>query len=166
MIRILIKGLIFTLWFISGCSHGNDSSFTGSGTIEATEIIISAKTGGEMLRLSFLEGDRVEKDRVLAEIDVENLKLQKNVTAAGLSEVKWNEKIVQKDIETSSEVVKQASLMLASVQKTYGRTAHLLDEHAATQEQMDKAETERDLAVSRLSRREKPSLTALLRYRW
>ncbi|MFC1528815.1 HlyD family secretion protein [Candidatus Latescibacterota bacterium] len=155
MNRLLTTGLIVTIWLISGCSDENDSSFSGSGTIEATEIRISAKTGGEVLKLAFLEGDTVEKNQVLAEIDVENLKLQHNVTAAGLTEVKWNEKIVQKDIETSSEAVKQASITLTNIQRTYDRIAHLVDQNAATQEQMDKAETESQLAVSRLHASEK-----------
>ena len=151
MTKILPAAMILSLWLATGCKNGKNTRFTGSGTIEATEITVSAKTRGEVLKLNFMEGDIVQKGRTLAEIDVEQIKLQKDVAAAGLSELEWNKKIVRKDFETSSETLIQASITLANIQKNRKRIINLLAENAATQEQMDKIETEHDLAASRFS---------------
>jgi len=155
MNRLMTAGMILIVCFLHGCDNGSELTLTGSGTIEATEVMVSAKTRGEVVRIVFNEGDSVEKGDILAEIDVEQLALQKNVTAAGLSELDWNEKIIRKDMETSSEGVKQAEVTLANVEKNRTRTANLLKDNAATQERMDSIETERELAVSRLRAAEK-----------
>lgn len=155
MNKILTTGAIVSILFLFGCENNKDNAFTGSGTIEATEVTVSAKTRGEVLRLLFQEGDSVTKGDTLAMINIEQLKLQKDVTAAGLSELEWNKKILEQDMETASEAVKQASISLENISKNRDRIANLLKENAATQEQMDKIETEFQLAVSRLKAAEK-----------
>jgi len=155
MNKILLSVMMAIVLLTYGCETENNTPFTGSGTIEATEIMVSAQTRGEIKHLTFQEGDSVIKGSILAEIDVEQLVLQRNVTAAGLSELAWNEKIVQKEIEASSETVKQASITLSNIQKNRDRIAHLFNENVATQEQLDKIETERELALSKLHAAEK-----------
>ena len=150
MIKNVPIFIISTIWLLSGCEKAKDSAFTGSGTIEATEIRVSAKTAGQIKQITFDEGDTATKGIMLAEIDVESIKLQRDVTAAGLAELEWNEKILHKDIDTASETVKQASITLANLRKTHDRITGLFKENAASREQVDKAEMEFALAESRL----------------
>jgi len=55
---------------ISGCNKNNykDKVF-GSGTIEATEINVSAKVVGRISTLAIKEGDRVNKGQLIAKLD-------------------------------------------------------------------------------------------------
>ncbi|HUT63207.1 MAG TPA: efflux RND transporter periplasmic adaptor subunit [Anaerolineae bacterium] len=150
MNRILTAAVIVAIWSIYGCENGEESHFTGSGTIEATEIMVSAMTRGKVNHFTLKEGDYVNKGYIIAEIDVESLELQRAVTASGLGELEWNKKIVEKELETAAEAITQAEITLSGVQKNHDRIAHLFKDNAATMEQMDKSDTELELAVSRL----------------
>ena len=155
MNRILTAAVIVAIWSIYGCENGEESHFTGSGTIEATEIMVSAMTRGKVNHFTLKEGDYVNKGYIIAEIDVESLELQRAVTASGLGELEWNKKIVEKELETAAEAITQAEITLSGVQKNHDRIAHLFKDNAATMEQMDKSDTELELAVSRLRSAEK-----------
>ena len=155
MNRILTAAVIVAIWSIYGCENGKESHFTGSGTIEAIEIMVSAMTRGKVNLFTLKEGDYVNKGYIIAEIDVESLELQRAVTASGLGELEWNKKIVEKELETAAEAITQAEITLSSVQKNHDRIAHLFKDNAATMEQMDKSDTELELAVSRLRSAEK-----------
>ena len=155
MNRILTAAVIVAIWSIYGCENGEESRFTGSGTIEATEIMVSAMTRGKVNLFTLKEGDYVNKGYIIAEIDVESLELQRAVTASGLGELEWNKKIVEKELETAAEAITQAEITLSNVQKNHDRIAHLFKDNAATMEQMDKSDTDLELAVSRLRSAEK-----------
>ena len=98
--------------FSYGCRQEDDVAFTGSGTFEATEFTISAQTRGKIKILYFEEGNSVNEDAVMAEIDVEQLLLQKDLAAEEIGEIDWNDKIIQSDIETAEETVHQAEISL------------------------------------------------------
>jgi len=46
---------------MSGCRPQNEQSFAGSGIIEATEVIVSSQSQGELVTISFKEGDAVTR---------------------------------------------------------------------------------------------------------
>jgi len=139
-----------TICLLYGCSNGIEQSFTGSGTFEATEVLVSTQSNGEIKSIVFKEGDRVTKGQLLAEIDAENLHLQRDVTAAGLDELSWNEKAVERETAAALEAVNQAKATLANLRKTRDRIANLFEQGAATRDRLDKAETEFSVALSRL----------------
>ena len=141
---------IVTICLLYGCNNGIEQSFTGSGTFEATEVLVSAQSNGEIKSIVFIEGDRVTKGQLLAEIAAENLHLQRDVTAAGLDELSWNEKAVERETAAAIETVNQAKATLANLRKTRDRIANLFEQGAATRDRLDKAETEFSVALSRL----------------
>jgi len=55
--------------FLMGCSGGDGSSISASGTIEATEITLSAQAGGQVKRIVADEGDIVRIGDTLLVID-------------------------------------------------------------------------------------------------
>ncbi|MCE5250162.1 efflux RND transporter periplasmic adaptor subunit [bacterium] len=141
---------ICVLFLIGGCKNGNEQAFTGSGTFEATKVLVSSQSAGELKGVFFEEGDLVAKDKTLAETDVENLRLQRNVTAASLDELEWNTKTSDREIAAATEQVTQASATLDNTRRTRDRLASLFEQGAATRETLDKAETELTVAASRL----------------
>jgi HlyD family secretion protein len=46
-----------------------DPSLTASGTIEATEVVVSSKVAGHILKINYDEGDTVQQKAVIAQID-------------------------------------------------------------------------------------------------
>lgn len=73
-------GYLFLLTFLLswGCKdHSND--YSAQGIFEAEEIVVSAVTSGELLRLDVSEGDQLEKGQVVGLIDTTFLALQKDL---------------------------------------------------------------------------------------
>ena len=155
MNKNLLITAVFIICSVGGCKNNEDNSFAGSGIIEATEITVSAEAQGKLLSLAVEEGDTVQKDQVIAKIDVEKVALQKDVILADLADISWSEKILEKEIAVAEEMVSQASITLANVQKTRDRISNLFNKNAATKDQLDKAETELALSTSRLHSAEK-----------
>ena len=143
--KILAVALIFLFVALAaGCGREKPQGFAGSGTLEATEVTVSAQTGGQIVRLTKEEGDAVAAGDTLARLDVEKLQLQRSQLAAGLDEVRANR-------IPAAESVRQASDNLANIEKSYKRISGLLDKGTATQQQYDDAATKFRVASSQLA---------------
>jgi HlyD family secretion protein len=132
-------------WFVclEGCGGEKPPGFAGSGTLEATEVMVSAQTPGQLLRLMKDEGDEVSSGDTLATIDVEKLDLERRQLMATLDEIATGRKPI-------TEAVKQATDNLENIEKTYRRIAALFEKGTATQQQYDDASTKYRLAQSQL----------------
>ncbi len=126
-----------------GCGREKPAGFAGSGTLEATEVRVSAQTPGQILRLAKEEGEETAAGDTLAAIDVEKLVLQRRQLFASIDEIRANRKPV-------AESVKQAKENLENIEKTYRRISGLFDKGTATQQQLDDASTKHKLAASQL----------------
>lgn len=129
---------------IGGCGREKPAGFSGSGTLEATEVTVSAQTGGQIVRLTKEEGDAVAAGDTLARVDVEKLQLQRKQLVAGLDEVRANR-------IPAAESVRQAADNLANIEKNYKRMSGLLEKGTATQQQYDDASTKYRVAASQLA---------------
>jgi HlyD family secretion protein len=154
MRNIILPAALLLVMF-SGCGEKRKSSFAGSGTIEATEVTVSARTRGELKSVSFKEGDTVKKDQVLAEIDMKNLSLQRSASAAALNEIDAGRKTVEQEIAAAEETLGQAKISWENARVTRDRIAGLQKEGAATADRLDRVETEYALAESRVRAAEK-----------
>lgn len=139
MIVVILAAVIF-----AGCGQKTGPGFLGSGTLEATEVDVSALTGGTLLELTREEGQMVDRGDLLARIDVEKLEIQRRQQAAALEEVRANR-------VSAGASVAQASETLANTQVQYRRIKKLHAGGAATQEQYDDITTRLKLAKSGLS---------------
>jgi HlyD family secretion protein len=124
---------ILLLAFVS-CSKKEKEQITGSGNMEATEVLISAKTAGQVLKLFVEEGSEVQEGQVIAIIDTEKVFLQKQQLLAGLDELRLN-------IRNAQRVASLANDNLINAKKKYERIKALLAESSATQQQYDDVET-------------------------
>jgi len=103
------------------------------GTLEATEVVVSAENGGRLLRFSPLEGAHLATGDVVAEVDATPVALQLAQASA------------QRDFSTSQSKQAGAQLDVLQVQldvaqRNYERTKRLFDQQAATAQQLDQAE--------------------------
>jgi HlyD family secretion protein len=75
IIIIIVIGLMVLaglLWFYFSRNAGQ--SLTASGTIEATEVVVSSKTVGKVLEVKVEEGDKVKSGDLIAQIDPRDAK--------------------------------------------------------------------------------------------
>ena len=103
------------------------------GNFEATEVVVSAQTSGQLQRFTPVEGARIERGAVVAVVDTTQLALQRQ------------QSIAQRAAAGSRAVEVAAQLRALEAQRdvaqrTYERTQRLFAEKAATAQQLFQAE--------------------------
>ncbi|RPH97070.1 MAG: HlyD family efflux transporter periplasmic adaptor subunit, partial [Calditrichaeota bacterium] len=116
------------------CTESTDNAITGSGTLEAREVLVSAKQNGQILQLLVNEGDAVTTGQLIAQLDMEKYSIQRRQTTAGLDELRLN-------MENAQRAAASAHDLLQNTEKKYLRTQALLAEGSVTQQQFDDIET-------------------------
>lgn len=151
--RLLL--LIIAVAAAPGCKKEIPAGFMGSGTLEATEVRISALIMGTILELPKEEGDLVAPDEMLAQIDVEKLSLQRNQVQAGFKEIDAGE------IAADAAIV-QAEEHYENIKKKHDRIQALFKAGSTTRQRLDDITTQLETARSRLTsaRSQKPLLAA------
>lgn len=122
---------VLTLLTLAGCARGPQPD--AYGTMEATEVVVGAETGGRLTVFTPVEGQRLAAGAVVAQVDPTPLTLQLAQASA------------QQAYSSSrgTETTRQLGVLQAQVdiaQRTYERTRRLFDQQAATAQQLDQAE--------------------------
>ncbi len=130
--RMIIAGIL--VMYLSSCDRQQNRTISGSGTIEATEVLVSAKTAGEVTDIWVKEGDLVKEGQRLAQIDSEKVHLSKQQLLAGLLELRLN-------LDAGRRSAQLAKDHLDNTAKKFQRIKTLLAEGSATQQQYDDLET-------------------------
>lgn len=133
-IKILfLAGLIGSLY---SCSNGEKAD--GYGNFEATEITVSSEANGKLEFLNLEEGQTIEKGAVVALVDTLQLFLNKQQLLASIETV----------ASKSGGVWSQVSALNQQLQteKTeQQRIQNMFNENAATQRQLDQANSQTDV---------------------
>ena len=143
--RSIVKGAMLALMsgpVVAACHR--DAKPDAYGNFEATEVVVSAQTSGQLQRFTPVEGARIERGVVVAVIDTTQLALQRTQSVA------------QRAAATSrgAEVAAQLRALEAQrevAQRTYERTQRLFAEQAATSQQLDQAERDYRTLVAQVS---------------
>ncbi len=143
------------LLILSACSDEADG-VTGSGTVEATEVTVSARVQGELLSVHVDEGDRVDAGSVLAEIDTTDIRLQLEQQRQRVEMARAQLDLLtagarREDIMQAEEQLAQARIALDLARKSYERVRRLYDAGSATESERDRLETEFRQATSRVA---------------
>lgn len=125
---------IFLFVVFNGCSDKRNNTLTGSGTLEATEILISSKTIGTVMDLLVKEGDNVVANQLIALVDTQKIYLQKKQLLAGLNELQLN-------LENASRAIDLAGDNFENIEKKYNRIKTLFEAKSVTQQDLDDVET-------------------------
>ena len=125
--------LLLVPFAMVACGNGEEPD--AYGNFEATEVVVSAETNGQLLWFTPENGQRLDSGSQVGLIDTTQLALERNQViseqGAGSSRV----------TEVSNQLkVLQAEREIA--QRTYERTQRLHNEQAATAQQLDQAERE------------------------
>jgi HlyD family secretion protein len=113
--------------------------YLGSGTLEGTEVTVSALVNGTLLALSVGEGDSVSAGSPLARIDVEKMVLQREQIQAQRAEA-------EASIDAARQRLAQADAADEEAARRFGRIAALFEEGAVARQEYDEAETAHTVA--------------------
>jgi HlyD family secretion protein len=140
----------------AGCGErGDPSRIVASRHIEATDVRISAKVGGKILRLAVREGDKVAMGQGLAEIDTVDIRLALEEAIAGKARAEAELALRlagarEEEIAEAEAEVARAAAELAGAQKDLDRMQGLLDRGSGTEKARDDAFTRRQVAAKAL----------------
>lgn len=119
-------GAIAALW---ACGNDNDE-YDASGVFETTEVTISARGAGEIMRLNIEEGQTVEAGQAVGHIDTTQLHLRKAELAAGRTTARSRLYDVERQLASLKEE-------LATARREERRFENLVKAKAANQKQVD-----------------------------
>ena len=103
---------------VLGCGNGNDKkTIDASGEIEATEVVVSAKVGGQIEKQNFVEGEKVKMGDTLMVLDSETSRIQLEGAIAERELAEAQLQLLRKGARI--EDIKQAEASLNSAKANY-----------------------------------------------
>lgn len=128
---------------LSSCGNGN-GTYDASGVFEATEVIVSAKTTGEIMQFDIEEGQQVEAGKQVGCIDTLQLYLKKMQLLANMKSVESRHYNVSRQIAS----IRQQIATQKTEQKRY---ENLVKSNAGNQKQLDDIHAQIALLEKQLS---------------
>ncbi len=148
------------------CSQNNRQTFLEvTGTIEATEITLSAKVAGEIIAAPKDEGSPVKVGDTILLIDKTNFELQLEQAAAAEDIARANLNLLLKgarkeDIKSAEEMLRQAEESYILAKSNYERFSNLNKTSSVSLKQLEDAEYQLKIAESKFTT-EKENLNKL-----
>jgi HlyD family secretion protein len=149
--------ILFIVFLISlaACSQ-QQKELCASGTIEATEIRVSAKANGEIVAMSVNEGTQVKKGDIIGRIDSSMIQLRKKQAEAGVSLAEAQLSLLikgarEEDIKQAEEQVVQARENYRQAKEDFERMENLYKTGSITTKQYDDAKTRLSVAQAQLN---------------
>lgn len=139
----LITLLLFAVFGTIGCSSSKEGP-NPSGTLEAKRIDLGSTLSARVSEVLVEEGQRVEQGDTLVRLDTELLQLQRVQTAA-------NRATIDAQLRAAKDQLTQARETLRLQEKTLARLQQLIEQGSVTQQQVDEAQTRRDVTAAQVS---------------
>ena len=141
MKRITIMAGVLLL--LAACGN-KEKEYDATGTFEATEVTVSAKSTGELQRFDVTEGQEIDQNVVVGSIDAYQLKLQRQQLENTKEQLKANKKQLnatrgatnskQLDLEKQVASIRQ---QIANAQRERQRYNELVNDGAVPRKQLD-----------------------------
>lgn len=141
MKRITIMAGVLLLLVACG---NKEKEYDATGTFEATEVTVSAKSTGELQRFDVTEGQEIDQNVVVGTIDAYQLKLQRQQLENTKEQLKANKKQLnatrgatnskQLDLEKQVASIRQ---QIANAQRERQRYYELVNDGAVPRKQLD-----------------------------
>ncbi len=135
--------MVLVLFAFSAC-NSNEKNYDASGSFEAVERIISAEATGKITRLDIEEGQSLEANAIIGQIDVSLLELQSDQVKATIDAIgkKTNDaepqiKILEAQLITQKSQIVSLEQQMSVLNKEIERFTNLVNAKAAPQKQLD-----------------------------
>ncbi len=148
---------------LAGCREAPPANeIRASGHVEATDVRLAPEVGGRIVRLTVKEGDRVEPDTLILELDgreielaVQRAKAERAQAEAQLKLLKAGSRLEDiRQAEAQAQVARDelsaARAELSAAEADLQRFETLLQANAGSRKQRDDAATRRDVARERV----------------
>ncbi len=142
--------LFVTALFFTSCKNGN-GDFDITGTFEADEIIVSSETAGRILKFDAVEGSLLKKGELTVSIDTTSLALQSEQVAATIQALSEKTTSLAPFIHTLEQQVEVQKTLKKTADRELKRVTNLVKDDAATQKQLDDAQSQFEIATSQLA---------------
>ncbi len=141
---------------LAGCSNKHNGTIEASGTLEATEVKVSAKVPGQIERLLVQEGSQVNAGDTLAVLDHATLEFQWKQAQAGVELAEAQYRLLvngarSEDVRSAEEAVNQSRSSFENAETDYKRMTETVATHTISQKQMDDAESRRTSTSAQFS---------------
>jgi HlyD family secretion protein len=146
--KILIT---ITLTFFCIACNNNKHEFDASGTFEVDEVVVSSGVTGQILSLNIREGDTVPKNKIVGEIDSENLALQKEQVQASIQALSEKKANVSPQVDLLEKQLSVQQSQLQNLLHEKARFENLLKQDAATGKQVDDINAQADVAKKQIA---------------
>lgn len=136
-------------------ASASTQSRTYPGTVKASqEVTLAFQVAGPLIELPFKEGQEVEKGEVLARIDPRDFKTRVAKTASAVAEARATLAAMKsarpEDIRLLESHIEEANAVLTDAESRFEREKKLVDNNAGSQEQLDRATKDRNVAKIRV----------------
>ena len=159
LLVIVIAAAIFSLlyYFFTREKEGGNPFIKVSGNIETTEVGVGFKIPGRIVSLSVQEGDWIEKGKVIAKLDDEDLRQRLELARSTLRSAQARlEKLLAgsrpEEIREAEASLNQAQFDLENKQTQYERMKSLFERRVIPKETLDNTETGYKIAKASLQR--------------
>ena len=144
------------LLILFACGGNDKNIIEESGTIEATEVVISAQTAGRVQKIFKDEGSKINSGDTLLTIDKESLELQLKQAQAASDIAKAQYDLIVKgarreDVAQAAEGLKQAEANFNLAQADKERMSNLFEKQAITKKQYEDVIARFDIAQAQLN---------------
>ncbi len=133
------KQFIFSfaiLLFLFSCK-ANKKDFDAAGNFEADEVIVSAQQNGELLKFEVAEGQKLDLNTIVGQIDVQAQQLQKEQTQATIRSLGEKTASPGAQIEVVKKQLATQQAQMQQLQHEKQRTQNLVNADAAPRKQLD-----------------------------
>ena len=149
--------MVLPILFLFSCGNGNNKDrIEASGNIEATNVIVSSKVSGQVLKLLFDEGQKVNEGDTLIIIDHEILEYQLDQALAGLKSAEAQLSLLREgarveDVKQAEEGLNQARINFDLAEKDLKRMTDLYNSKSITRKQFDDATARYNISKAQLT---------------
>ena len=148
--------LIIVAAGVMGCGSNHKGAIEASGTLEATEVKVSAKVPGQIEFIRVQEGSQVQAGDTLIVLDRSTLELQFKQAQAGFEVADAQYRLLingarSEDMRLAEESLRQAEASFKNASDDYVRMKELLSSNTVTRKQFDDAESRYTIAKAQLS---------------
>jgi HlyD family secretion protein len=155
LIGVVVAGVLFYLFIRD--EEGKDLFIKVSGNIEATEADVGFKVAGRIVSRLFQEGDWVEKGKILAKLDDQDLRDRLELARATLAsaQAKLDKALAgsrPEELREAEAALHQARFDLENKEVHYERMKPLFERGVIPKESLDNAEAGYKIAKATLQR--------------
>jgi HlyD family secretion protein len=141
-IIVILLGITAYVYFARiAPSRQYDPTVRGTGTIEATDVIISPKIPARIISIEVAEGDSVRAGQILVRLQCEELETRKVQAEAQVAQAEAAEAQAKASLAQLTAQLSPLSVQQENVTREYARASTLRQAGSATQYGVDQAET-------------------------